>query len=81
VLGDDITNTKTREMEYEVPFRRQVLVKKGDKIKKGDILTDGSADINEIVKYADKEAAEEYIVREINKVYDLAKCINFTQTY
>ena len=25
----------------------------------------------EIVKYADKEAAEEYIVREINKVYDL----------
>jgi DNA-directed RNA polymerase subunit beta' len=71
VLGDDITNTKTREMEYEVPFRRQVLVKKGDKIKKGDILTDGSADINEIVKYADKEAAEEYIVREINKVYDL----------
>lgn len=71
VLGDDITNTKTREMEYEVPFRRQVLVKKGEQIKKGAILTDGSADINEIVKYADKEAAEEYIVREINKVYDL----------
>ncbi|MCC6323613.1 DNA-directed RNA polymerase subunit beta' [Candidatus Nomurabacteria bacterium] len=71
VLGDDTTNTKTREMEYEVPFRRQVLVKKGEHIKKGHILTDGSADINEIVKYADKEAAEEYIVREINKVYDL----------
>ena len=71
VLGDDITNTKTREMAYEVPFRRQVLVKKGEQIKKGAILTDGSADINEIVKYADKEAAEEYIVREINKVYDL----------
>ncbi len=71
ILGDDITNTKTREMEYDVPFRRQVLVKKGEHIKKGHILTDGSADINEIVKYADKEAAEEYIVREINKVYDL----------
>lgn len=71
VLGDDTTDKKTREMAYEVPFRRQVFVKKGDKIKKGDILTDGSADINEIVKYAGKESAEEYIVREINKVYDL----------
>jgi DNA-directed RNA polymerase subunit beta' len=41
------------------------------KVKKGDLLTDGSANINEIVKYGGKEVAEEYIVDEINKVYDL----------
>jgi len=61
----------SNEVEYAVPPRRQILVKIGAKVKKGDLLTDGSADINEIVKYAGKEAAEEYIVNEINKVYDL----------
>ena len=62
---------KTNEVEYVVPFRRQPLVKAGSKIKKGQLLTDGSADISEIVKYGGKEKAEEYIVDEINKVYDL----------
>ncbi|MEK7106137.1 MAG: DNA-directed RNA polymerase subunit beta', partial [Patescibacteria group bacterium] len=61
----------SNEIEYTVAFRRQPLVKVGSKIKRGDLLTDGSADINEIVKYGGKEIAEEYIVNEINKVYDL----------
>jgi DNA-directed RNA polymerase subunit beta' len=59
------------EVEYTVQARRQILVKIGSKVKKGELLTDGSADINEIVKYGGKEVAEEYIVDEINKVYDL----------
>jgi len=59
------------EVEYTVSPRRQILVKIGYKVKKGNLLTDGSADINEIVKYGGKEVAEEYIVDEINKVYDL----------
>lgn len=71
VLSDSKVDGKSNEMEYIVAFRRQPLVKAGSKIKKGDLLTDGSADINEIVKYGGKEVAEEYIVDEINKVYDL----------
>ncbi|MBP9716175.1 MAG: DNA-directed RNA polymerase subunit beta' [Candidatus Pacebacteria bacterium] len=71
VLGDTKGDSKSNEMSYTVPARRQPIVKAGDKIKKGDLLTDGSADINEIVKYGSKEVAEEYIVNEINKVYDL----------
>jgi DNA-directed RNA polymerase subunit beta' len=71
VLADTKGDKKTNEIEYVVPFRRQPLVKAGSKIKKGDLITDGSADINEIVKYGGKEMAEEYIVDEINKVYDL----------
>ena len=61
----------SKELEYTVPPRRQIIIKVGSKVKKGDLLTDGSADINEIVKYGGKEMAEEYIVNEINKVYDL----------
>ncbi len=59
------------ESEYLVQFRRTPIVKIGSKVKKGDILTDGSADIGEIFKYAGNEVAEEYIIREINKVYEL----------
>ncbi len=62
---------KKNEMEYSFSSRRQPLVKVGDKVKKGDLLTDGSANIAEIVKYGGKESAEEYIIEEINKVYDL----------
>ena len=34
-------------------------------------MTDGSADIAEIFKYGGREKAEEYIIHEINKVYEL----------
>lgn len=74
IKADNVTSKKgkiTNEKEYLVPLRRQIFVKAGDKVKKGDLLTDGSADINEIVKHGGKEKAEEYIVEEINKVYDL----------
>ena len=71
VLNDTKVDGKENEVEYLVPFRRTPLVKKGSKIKKGDLLTDGSADINEIFKFGGKELAEEYIITEINKVYEL----------
>ncbi len=70
--ADNKAGTKAgNEVEYTVPPRRQPLVKVGSKVSKGDLLTDGSADINEIVKYGGKEKAEEYIIDEVNKVYDL----------
>lgn len=70
--ADNKVGTKAgNEVEYLVPPRRQPLVKIGSKVLKGDLLTDGSADINEIVKYGGAEKAEEYIIDEVNKVYDL----------
>ena len=71
VLSDTKLDGKANEIEYIAPFRRIPIVKVGDKVKKGELLTDGSADIAEIFKHGDKEMAEEYIIREINKVYEL----------
>lgn len=34
-------------------------------------MTDGSADIEELFKYAGKDAAGEYIISEVNKIYEL----------
>ena len=74
LLGDDDAskgNKSGKQVEYTVPFRRQVIVKVGDRIKRGQLLTDGSCDIDELFNFASKEVAEEYIVSEINKVYEL----------
>ena len=71
VLSDTKVDGKSNEIEYLVSFHRMPIVKVGHKVKKGEILTDGSADIAEIYKFGGKEAAEEYIIREINKVYEL----------
>jgi DNA-directed RNA polymerase subunit beta' len=71
VLSDSKADGKKNEMEYTVPFRRNPIVKAGDKVKKGELLTDGSADIAEMFKLGGKELVEEYIIAEINKVYEL----------
>src|SRR6185436_16634416 len=43
----------------------------GDSIKKGDLLTDGSADIDEMFKYAGAERAKAYVISEVAKIYEL----------
>ncbi|MDP3958472.1 MAG: DNA-directed RNA polymerase subunit beta' [bacterium] len=60
-----------KEVEYIAAFRRMPLVKVGDKVAKGELLTDGSAEIGDIFKYGGKEAAEEYVISEVNRVYEL----------
>jgi len=65
------TKKKSKESEYSIPFKRMATVKIGDDIKKGDIITDGSADIKELYKYAGIEKTEDYIINEINKIYEL----------
>ncbi len=71
VLSDTKVDGKSNEIEYIAPFRRIPVVKVGDRVKKGELLTDGSADIAEIFKFGGKDLVEEYIIREINKVYEL----------
>jgi len=71
VLNDTKVDGKANEVEYALPPHRVPTVKKGDNVKKGDIMTDGSADISEINKFGGRERAEEYIIHEINKVYEL----------
>ena len=48
-----------------------ILVKVGETVKKGALLTDGSADIAEVFEYGGKDAAENYIINEVNKIYQL----------
>ncbi len=62
---------KKQQIEYILPYGRITIKKAGDKVKKGDILTDGSVDISELFKYAGKKVAQEYIIKEVIKIYEL----------
>jgi DNA-directed RNA polymerase subunit beta' len=59
------------EIEYVFNYKRVPLVKVGDKVKKGDFLTDGSADIDEVFQYAGPEMAKNYVISEVGKIYEL----------
>ncbi|MEX0931398.1 MAG: DNA-directed RNA polymerase subunit beta' [Candidatus Paceibacterota bacterium] len=65
------TKKGKNDIEYALNFRRTPLVRVGEKVKKGQLLTDGSADIQEIFKYGGKVPAQEYIIHEISKIYEL----------
>ncbi len=71
VLLPEGKSAKEDKIEYVVPPHRVIVVKVGDKVSKGDLLTDGSADLDELFKYAGKEKTQEYLIKEISKIYEL----------
>ncbi len=60
-----------KSAQFEISNKRVVVVKVGDKVKRGEMLTDGSADIDELFKFAGAEKAQDYIAEEVTKVYEL----------
>jgi DNA-directed RNA polymerase subunit beta' len=62
---------KKEAIEYTVHFRRVPLVRSGDMVVKGQLLTDGSADLEELFKFAGREKTQNYIISEISKIYEL----------
>ncbi|MEK7148673.1 MAG: DNA-directed RNA polymerase subunit beta' [Patescibacteria group bacterium] len=62
---------KGEVIPYETSAKRTPFVKVGDTIVKGQHLSDGSADIGEVFQYAGKDAAENYIITEVLKIYEL----------
>lgn len=69
---DTVESAKGRDIEeYVIPFGKGVLVKEGSIIHKGDALTDGVIDTKELFKVAGMSEAQNYIIREIGKIYAL----------
>lgn len=62
---------KKDSVEYEVHYRRVVTVSKGDSVVAGQMLTDGSALLPELFKYGGQEITQDYIISEVNKIYEL----------
>jgi DNA-directed RNA polymerase subunit beta' len=62
---------KVKSLEYELDKRRTSAVKKGDRVEVGTLLTDGSANILDLFDIAGAEVAQNYVVTEVAKVYEL----------
>lgn len=74
ILSDteiQVSNKKTKTVEYEIDRRRTLAVEKGQRVSVGMLLTDGSADIETLFNIAGVDVAQAYIVSEVAKVYEL----------
>jgi len=55
--------------DYTLPEDANILVKKGSRVKKGDILTDGSLDLRKLFQISGGMKTQKYIIHEIQKIY------------
>ncbi len=71
VLADDAQTGKKNSAQLEIHPKRVLTIKVGDRVKAGDLVTDGSADIEELFELGGVERAQDYIAEEVTKVYEL----------
>jgi len=70
--GDKNTPSPGSEIkEIRVPPLTAVLPEIGQEVKKGDLLSEGHADLQELFRLAGKEITERYIIKEVQKIYSL----------
>ncbi|MCK5044425.1 DNA-directed RNA polymerase subunit beta' [Candidatus Parcubacteria bacterium] len=70
IKPNEIKKTKKEELvEYKIASRMKLWVKKGDEIKKGQQLCEGSLDIKEVFKIKGAEETKKHIISEIQKIY------------
>jgi DNA-directed RNA polymerase subunit beta' len=71
MVAADNKSTAKRDTEYVIPHIRMCLVKAGDVLEQGQLLTDGSVDLQELFKYSSKEITQDYVISQVNKIYEL----------
>ncbi len=64
-----ISYAEKEEREYTIPSTASIWVQTGDEVKAGQQLTDGSINPHDILRILGKEAVQQYLVDEVQKVY------------
>ena len=64
-----ITGTGSKEHAYQVPRRARLRVRNGQEVAAGDQLTEGSANPHDILRVLGPQAAQLYMVQEVQEVY------------
>jgi DNA-directed RNA polymerase subunit beta' len=67
VTNDEDGESKT----YGIPYGSRIKVMDGQKIEAGDELTEGSVNPHDILKIKGVEAVQNYMIREVQRVYRL----------
>ena len=71
-IEDGIITTRTEgpiTIAYDVPKQRTVLVKNGDKVKKGQPITNGHLDLRELMKLTSEYDVQKYLMTEVQSIY------------
>ena len=67
-----VTNNETGESKaYLIPFGSRIKVLEGQMIEAGDELTEGSVNPHDILKIKNVRAVQDYMLREVQRVYRL----------
>ena len=73
VVRDGLTVTivydKKEEVEYEVPPAARLLVGEGQQVNAGDPITEGTKNPHMLLKVLGRDAAQQYLLSEVQKVY------------
>jgi DNA-directed RNA polymerase subunit beta' len=73
VIRDGMTITvaydKKEEVEYDIPPAARLLVAEGADVRAGDPLTEGTKNPHMLMKVLGREAAQVYLLSEVQKVY------------
>ncbi|MCI9440961.1 MAG: DNA-directed RNA polymerase subunit beta' [Ruminococcus sp.] len=67
-----VTNDQTGESKaYLIPYGSRIKVKEGQVLEAGDELTEGSVNPHDILKIKGLRASQDYLLREVQRVYRL----------
>ncbi len=65
----DIEIGDVTEMVYEIPFGMRLCIEDGQKVKRGQPLTEGFLNPADVLRMSGIDAVYDYIIREVQKVY------------
>ncbi len=67
-----VTNRESGESKtYLIPYGSHIKIMSGDELEAGDALTEGSVNPHDILKIKGVRAVQDYILREVQRVYRL----------
>jgi DNA-directed RNA polymerase subunit beta' len=73
VVVDGLTVTivyeKKEQVEYEVPPAARILIGEGQRVNAGDPITEGTKNPHMLLKVLGRDAAQTYLLSEVQKVY------------
>jgi DNA-directed RNA polymerase subunit beta' len=64
-----VVRSEVEERKYPVPYGARLKVTEGEKVRPGQELTEGSIDPKELLKISGVGSVQEYLLREVQKVY------------
>ena len=57
------------DVVYEIPFGMRLIIEDGQKVKRGDPLTEGFLNPADVLRMSGIDAVYDYVIREVQKVY------------